>query len=789
MLSQKFVQATREYSTYQSPVAAPYMRRSFTLDSIPKNASLTITCTGFYRLFVNGNEITDGVLAPGITNPDEILFYDSYDIAKYLKFGKNTLGFWLGNGFANSVGGYIWDFDTARFRAAPALAFSFDSETLQFEADESVLCHPSPIVFDDLRSGEHYDARREMSGWNLPEFDDGDWSPAIQVEPARGEYVMNDTDRVVLTEEVRPVKVFSGCLAKDRQPSMMNPRSLALCDTTFYQIGEGERGTVFAFENNLSSVPHLRVKGKPGQVIAIQAAEYCTPEGEVINDAIQKFYPFGFCQRDVYICRGDGTVEEYIPSFTYHGARYYFVIGLDEDQITEDTLTAHILHSNIGERGDFSCSNEVANKLVQCTKNSLYANFVYFPTDCPHREKNGWTGDAATSAEYMTQFFRADRSLGQWLRMIEATQKPDGRLPGIIPTTGWGFHWGNGPVWDRVITEVPYQLYVYQNDLSLFDTVSDTVFRYLNYLSKNRTRRGTIDFGLGDYAGGRSSASNYLCPEEITSTVMSYRICCQAAEMYAARDLSLQAEFANKLGEEFREAFRKHLIDLDTMTVYGNCQTAQAIAIDNGLLTPGESHAAYRVLLDMIRREDDHIAGGMLACRTVFRLLAKYGDAELAWKMIMRTDGPSHADWIVNHGLSSLAERHMCIGDPGRDMSLNHHWMGDFIGFFMAHIAGLQINPTHTDAMYVRVAPCFIGDLEHAEAHYESVCGPVDVKWERTGEHIRLQIEKLDAIWGEVVLPNGYRFIDKTGEKDFRMFDRKVFALDRGIYTIEKIPT
>ena len=188
----------------------------------------------------------------------------------------------------------------------------------------------------------------------------------------------------------------------------------------------------------------------------LQCAEYCSADGEMSFENIARFYPQGFAQRDVYICKGDGT-EEYVPSFTYHGGRYVMVIGADESQIAPDTVTMLVQNSDLSERGSFCCSDPIANRLQQNARISDLANFVYFPTDCPHREKNGWTGDAALSAEHMLQNLGVERSYKQWLRMICAAQREDGALPGIIPTSGWGFAWGNGPVWDQVIVELPYQ--------------------------------------------------------------------------------------------------------------------------------------------------------------------------------------------------------------------------------------------------------------------------------------------------------------------------------------------
>ncbi len=166
----KFVCASTEYATYTERVPAPAFRRSFVLDGA-KNASLTICGLGFYELYVNGERVMRGRLSPYIANPDDVLYYDSYDLLPYRNDGENVIGVMLGNGILNSVGGQIWKFDEAPFRSAPKLALSFEAECeggerVRFDATDGFVWARTPIIFDDLRIGEFYDARAELGDWS-----------------------------------------------------------------------------------------------------------------------------------------------------------------------------------------------------------------------------------------------------------------------------------------------------------------------------------------------------------------------------------------------------------------------------------------------------------------------------------------------------------------------------------------------------------------------------------------------------------------------------------------------
>ena len=123
MFSEKFICAGYDYTTYTFHVPAPYFRKTFEIDGEVKKSVITLTGLGFYELYVNGQRLTKGILAPYISNPDDLVYYDEYDITECLVPGKNVLGIMLGNGMQNAPGGQIWDFDIAAFRGAPRTAF------------------------------------------------------------------------------------------------------------------------------------------------------------------------------------------------------------------------------------------------------------------------------------------------------------------------------------------------------------------------------------------------------------------------------------------------------------------------------------------------------------------------------------------------------------------------------------------------------------------------------------------------------------------------------------------
>lgn len=753
MFSTKFVSADRRYSTFTEMVSAPYMRRTFELSESASSASITICGLGFYELYLNGKQLTKGLLAPYISNPDDILYYDAYDVAPLLQKGKNTIGIMLGNGMLNCPGGDIWDMQLTRYRSAPKVALSFEAVlangvNIFFEADEKFVCAPSPIYYDDLRVGEFYDARRAADGWNCPGFDDREWTPAIPVEAPRGECRICRAEPIVTSRELHPISI--------RRAGMGVTPDFRDTLPVIEPVGvEGQKeGWLYDFGVNAAGNIRLKIRGCRGQKVIMQFAEELDADGNLDLRGMN-FLPQSLNHRDIYICSGVGE-EVYTPSFTYHGFRYCLVLGLEDAQATPELLTYQVMNSDLRSMGDFTSSDEVLNKIQQCTRVSDLANFYYFPTDCPHREKNGWTADAALSTEQMLLNFAPEASYREWLHNIRKAQREDGALPGIVPTGGWGFDWGNGPAWDCALTVIPYFVWRYRGDTQIIRENAAAILRYLHYVTTRRDEDGLIHIGLGDWCQAtREGAADFKAPLEVTDTLMCMDISAKAAAMFAAVGMEAQRSFAQAVHDEFRAAGRRHLIDMRTMTVLGCCQTSQAMAIYYDLFDEAEKPEAFRVLLRLIEQNDNLMDVGVLGARVLFRVLSDFGRADLAYEMIATERYPSYGNWI-SRGATSLWENFHPEG--ANPSSHNHHFWGDVSAWMIEYLAGIRINPQADDVNRIEIAPRFISSLKHASGHHIVPAGRIESAWERNGEAIVLTLTIPDGCRGRIVLEENWQF-------------------------------
>jgi alpha-L-rhamnosidase len=453
-------------------------------------------------------------------------------------------------------------------------------------------------------------------------------------------------------------------------------------------------------------------------------------------------------QHTVYIAKG-GEVEEYTPSFTYYGFRYAFVEGITEAQATTDLLTYQVMHSDLKKIGYFKCSDKTANTLMEMVERSDLANFYYFPTDCPHREKNGWTGDAQLSAAHLTYLFDVEKSYTEWLHNIRKAQKEAGDIPGIIPTGDWGYAWGNGPAWDAALFELPYQLFKKKGNCKVIKENAQAMIRYLSYILTQRSENGTIGIGLGDYLPVGKEAEDHDTPIYVTSTLCVMDMARKAQEMFEAIGYKHQANFARAVYEDLRSTIRKELVDSKQKQMKCHTQTAQAMALYYGVFDEDEEQQAFKELLDLIHQNGENFDCGILGTRAIFSVLAKYGEAELAYHMITKSEYPSFGH-LIELGETSVTECFIPDDHPRRlKISHNHHFFGDIARVFIEDVAGLKI----IDEKNITIMPHFIKQLSFAEAGHDLPLGQVKVAWERKADKIQLKVEHPKEVNCHIVLP------------------------------------
>lgn len=684
---------------------APRFRKKVFLDNT-ENAKLYVCGLGYGYYYINGALATEDKFTAPVSDYQKTLWYNVYDVSHLLKKGENTFAVWCGNGWYNEDMPSSWDFDKAAWRDVPKFIMRLDvgGKTV-LKSDNTWLCSPEgPIKFNALRSGEFFDARLFDETWTESDFDDSAWEQAVSDTQKLG------TFRECLCEPIRECEVFKGKpIAKT-----------------------GEEKYLFDIGQNISGYIRLKIKGEEGQTLTIKYAEQIKDDFSLELNDMARHYPKTEFQTDKFICSGKEIT--WSPRFCYHGFQFIEIDGLKSADEAE--VYGVFVHQDVKLRTEFECSDEFLNKLWHAGVYSVYSNMFYALTDCPTREKLGWTNDAQSSAEQILCNFESERFFRKWLQDIHDTVHDDGEMPGIIPTAGWGYHWGNGPVSDGVLFEIPYRLYWHTGNAEPLVSSYPYFVKYFDYLKTRTDKDGFIRFGLDDWARPQFETPEdvNLVPVELINAllVMNFHNIAAIAAQLSGADATEHKTAAEGL---------KNLVKETYIAKDGTCksdrQTSVAMLIYYGVYD--DVSPLKEQLLRLIAEKDYHHDCGMVGMRRLFHALTMIGESETAYKILTSSGIPSYREWI-EQGATTLWEYwpHYKHID-----SKNHHMYSDFMSWILKNILG--INFIGEGKSRTEISPFFPKGLDFVRGSTNTRFGKIAVEWERVKGEINLKISVPDG--------------------------------------------
>jgi alpha-L-rhamnosidase len=735
---------------------APLLRHAFSVDRKVKQARAYICGLGYYELFLNGRKVGDHLLDPGYTRYDRRALYVTYDVTDLLERGPNAVGVILGNGWFNCHTKAVWNFHEAPWRAAPKLLFTLridytDGSSVDVASGDRWLCSTGPIVFDSIYGGETYDGRLEKAGWATAGYDSTEWDRVRLVEAPQGRLSAQMMPPIKAHETLKPVK-------------LTEPKA----GVFIFDIGQ-----------NLAGMAELSVEGPAGSRVQMRYGERLAADGTLdardLEQHVKKLGQEQPYQTDTYILRGAGR-ERWHSRFTYHGFQYVEVTGFPGRPNLE-SLRARFIHSAVPTAGHFECSNPLLNHIQRAALWSFLSNLESIPTDCPHREKNGWTGDAHLACE-QAQFNFFPVSVHQkWINDLGDEQKPTGQLPGIVPTSGWGYSWGNGPAWDSAFFLIPSYEYVYYGDTENFRRHYEGMKRYVDYLT-TRAKEGIVSIGLNDWAPWKTKTD-----AAITDTAYYYvdtRILALAAGQLGRTE---DAHQYTELAARIKTAFNRKFHHSDTGLYDNGSQTALSCALYQGLVEPENKPRVVANLVAAVEKAHNHIDTGILGAKYLLNALLENGRADVAYRMVAQKDQPSWG-WWLEQGASTLWEQ--WNGSESR----NHIMFGDVSAWFYKALAGINPDPAAPGFKHILITPHVLGDVTWARGEYESIRGKITSRWEVVNGEFRLSLTLPANTTATVSLPvtgkvleGGKPAAEAAGVKFLRSeAGRSVFETGSGAY-------
>lgn len=745
---------------------APAFEKRFSAGPETVRAELRICGLGFYEAYVNGRRVGDAVLEPSPTIYDRHVLFRTYPVA--VTNGENVLSVLLGHSFYDCRAKSDWGNDRDRWRGEPRLKARLrlldanGAVVREIGTDGSWRQIPNPVAFDDIREGEVIDPSFVLPRKGLGEF------AAIAPAPG-GEEVEADFPCSRVRRRYRPLSVRS--LGAD---GWMVDAGVDLAGWIRLRVRGAKRGDIVTvrYDERIRPDGHPtervpRVKGRrwPDHARVIDCYVHSTPSDAVL--------PGGAYQTDRFIATG-AAEDVYEPRFTYDGFRYVWIRGVPGTLTAEDVEICEV-QTGFGDVGSFTCSNPTFNRLMEMTERAYRSNFVAgFPTDCPQREKNGWCGDSMMVCEYAQYRFDNTAAYRNVMRTWTDVQRADGALPGIIPTSHWGYasSWrkrGYGPHGCGVIAFIPWTLYVYRDDATALGTVYDAVFRYLDYVRADIGPDGLVPQGLGDWMCPRTQTSG-----KFLATATQCGLLRIASRMAELRGDSARAAALSDERERMRTAFNRAYYR--GAGVYdGGQQTAQAMAITYALADPPERDAVKAKLVERVLRDGVRIDYGVFGSKHVLRALSECGRTDLAFAMLLSEKEPSPVASWLRQGATSLWE------DWTEGFSRNHVMFGDFSCWAYQYLAGIRLpdgegstpavpDPSVRGFRKVVIAPQFIDALDSVTAETHGY----RVSWRRTDGRVSLQVTVPSGCSATVSLPSQAGIEQGPGVKDYVVMKKEV---------------
>ena len=720
-------------------------RKVFSITKECTKARLYITACGLYEAKLGGKRVGDFVMAPGYTDYRKRVQYQTYDVTELVIKGENELTVQLADGwYRGSCGanGIVNQYGTET-KLLAQLELTFDDGSVQTVAtDESwSWSNDGPIRFADNKDGEIVEAFR------TPFYHGTAKVTSHKVRPTCSNNV--------------PVKEH-----EQLKPTLITTPS-------------GK--TVLDFGQNIQGYVSFSIHASAGQRIFLRFGEMLDKDGEFTQKNIQlanrgKTTPL---QQVEYTC-GEG-LNEYKTTFAVFGFQY--VLVETEVPFTPEDFTAHAVYSDLERTGWFKSSNELLNKFFEATVWSAKGNHLDIPTDCPTRERHGWTGDAQlffVSASYLFNFAPFAK---KYLNDVYDWQKKNGRLPHIAPEGGSDFYmWTmNGSVgWSDVGVLIPWRYADIFSDDSVLSEYYDGMARYARFMEKRigkttpifsdkvklpkEAKQYFVNKGqsYGEWAepveiGGGFRWQDFVNPHpEVSTAYTAYimRLMAQIAEKLGhsedAKEFSAYAEGCKKA---YRELVKTPDYSLDTDR---QAQLVRPLYME--LLDEKQTEYAKKRLIEALEHYGWRLGTGFLSTPLILYVLADY-DLDAAYRLLENEELPG---WLSmpKQGATTIWESWEGPNSQAGVASLNHYSKGAVVEWLFSTMCGIQVDGEN----HFIIKPQPGGHFTFAEAEYQSVFGTAKSGWKRDGDQTVYSVSVPANTTAELILPDGRKETLSAGE-------------------------
>ena len=745
---------------------SPLFRKEFKTDKTIGYAELSITAAGYYKASINGSGVGENVLEPAWTDFSKRIYYTEYDVTSLIQNGDNCLGVSLGNGFYNPLPLRKWGRRNLRkdlsvgkptFLAKLLIRYK-DGTSEEIVSDTTWKYASGPILKNSVYLGVAYDARKELKGWNTPDFNDDLWKPVQKGSPPGGKLQKAFFPPVQVTQEISPAEIYSP-----------------------------ENGVwIVDMGVNFTGTYKIKLSGNIGDTISFRFGERVYDDGKlnpmttVIGQIKQKGVggpgaPDIAWQTDSYIV-GKNPDVWFSPEFTYHVYRYMEIVGMDKKPKTGD-VKGLFIHTNVTNKNSFSSSSDLLNSIQEATERTFLANLVSVQSDCPAREKFGYGGDLnATSESFiynfdMQTFYR--KTIYDWVDAMN-----DSSFVDTAPFAGVEYC---GISWESAYLTTQYYLYLYYNDTEIIKELYELNKQWMNKVARIHPN-GIVDKGLSDHE------SMEPVPVQLTGT-SHYLQCARIMETFA----SVMGDTINKkkygqLAENLKNLIKAEFWDKSVKEKI-NRQTLFSTLLYHGIVPTDEIEAAKDSLLNAVQNgPSGHFNTGIFGTKYVLEALSENSSPNAVFDIVNSRTYPGWG-YMLDRGATTIWETWK---ESDNTYSNNHPMFGTISEWYYRWLGGIRPEPQNPGFKTFVLGPSTPEGLEFVNCTYHSPFGEIVSNWKRMPSgSIRYEMKIPKGSKATIILPLDESQKIKVEKKDKNFKPEKIdglltdnFKLDEGDYII-----
>ncbi len=806
------------------PQPVQLLRKTFEVKKNLKTAYVFETAHGLYENWMNGHPVTEDKFKPGFTSYYNRLQYQMYDITAFLTTGENVWSAALGDGWwRGTCGGSMRNNFGTKTAYFGQICLIYEDGTREWViTDSSFVRKDGDIRVSDMFMGDIVDARLGLSCENNICFRETD---ANGNQNANGREWMNwkengfdDTGWEHVHEITDPysAKLIAGSSVPVREKEKLIPK-----------VMHDQKGRlVLDFGQNIAGYVDMTLRHtKEGQVIHLTHGEDLDPSGNFSMENIRQLgaAKLPHFQEVIYTCKG-AEKEHYCPMFSVFGFRYVLLEGYDESEILAGDFIAKAVYSDMEQTGDFTCSNELINRLVKNSRWSQKGNYLDVAVDCPTRERNTWTGDNQIYVKTAADFMDVYAFYEKWLQDQAAEQYENGKVSITFPCTssphladtyeklkkdnpmtfmagpaGTGSPGEDCAGWGDAAAYIPYIIYLTYGDEQILKNQYQCAKKWVDYMlccAKEHNecykdepqyhtygKDGILDaefiydtrMHYGEWQEPMQNQGEVQVTPELIHELMrrgkpkvATAYMCRSAENVSAMaevlGLTKEAEYYRNTADRIRGVYETYLIDEDGTIEKGH-QAAYVRALAMNLCSGTKKKFVEQQLVQEVVDNNFKLNTGFLSTPFLLQTLTDIGRSDLAFRLLEEKDAPS---WLhpVLLGATTIAEGWYSF-DNFTD-SHNHYAFGAVCDFLFSYIAGIR--PVWNAAGYreFELRPMAGGSLTSACGRLESPFGMIVSEWREIDDrsyhyHCEIPVNTKAYLYTQ----NGDKKILGSGSYDF----------------------